>query len=696
MYNYAELPLIIFILVLIPPIIIGLVRGWIASLVISLSVFSFVIIAAFTSTFYYDSFLWPTFKGMFMEGKVNAHLDIDSFASVSKQSIIAVWVAILILPIYGMTIGLYFAMKKLLVKHLWPKTAKINTYSKTIYRQKHIPSRTLGALISIGSGTLVAGTAAAGAGVLMSPVDEFTTFNSFISGTSSIYTINQGKYDSSFQRVRDFSVFNLPNSKLGNDRVEALKQLFLIKEDGMIDNAQMQYIQSHPRFVDRINSLGSDSEAIKFMSSIIIASIHLPSKVQLIRPDHSNPTGGGDVVMAGQLRNLQTQIAAYNFGLKLSESTVNGLVDNIVNEGVASFEETKYYQDWQQTIKELNNIRHRKITLQAELSGLTNKVKSDGVKRDSLKATINNLNKEIQTYEATNSGLIAKADAVYQAKSLDFTQKNKAYTDNKNAYDAAEAHWRGLVKDADNLRIQISTKDSEISLETRNINALKAEITILNAEITSLTSQMPGASDPTVGAELQKKLDEATKKRDEKEAAKQAADARLATLSADHKNLADQLSLKTTEANDYHSGQYKIAYDAYSKSKTAKETAYREMMSAKNALDQLNKKLNDLKSRLNKYTNDYNNIIHSIDIDSKRIWVIDNKLQPASYQTGHYIPGDINSGAPIRGSLADINNEMTRLTQQEKAQNQKQLDMKPKYTESLEEYKKAIKMLLTR
>ncbi|MCK5807302.1 MAG: hypothetical protein KAG91_02825, partial [Mycoplasmataceae bacterium] len=212
MLDYQLIPIIVFVVLLIPPIIFAFFRGWKATLVITLVTFALFGIVVGISFAIYDVAIWSVYRDLFID--VPQGLDPDAMSNASKPSAIILVVGVSSPIIYGLTMGLYKPFKKLLARHLEPKTTKIDKNSKTVSRTSNVVSRTSGVLIASVASLFVASTIASAASTVSTKYSKNNGFNKFLSGVGSIYTMGQGHYDEPFMILQDFAKNDLKGPEI--------------------------------------------------------------------------------------------------------------------------------------------------------------------------------------------------------------------------------------------------------------------------------------------------------------------------------------------------------------------------------------------------------------------------------------------------------------------------------------------------
>ena len=125
MYQYYFIPVIIFIIFLVPLFFLGWKKGWRFALFFALVTFTLSGITIGICIGIYDSTIWPSFKNHLLVKNTNSSLDIDHLKDLSRPSALSLVMGILSLPILLLSYLLYLPFKKWL-------TAYMNTTSHVV------------------------------------------------------------------------------------------------------------------------------------------------------------------------------------------------------------------------------------------------------------------------------------------------------------------------------------------------------------------------------------------------------------------------------------------------------------------------------------------------------------------------------------------------------------------------------------
>ena len=219
MINLSLIPILVFIILLLPIAIMGFFKSLRWSIVLlGLILISGGISFLITSLFY-DSILYKLFENM-MVWRLGSDMALDQMGQISKITIIGFFVSIFILPLFVIVILIFKILTQWLNKPLGPKTTKISNNEKKITR-KNLRFQKIGAgVISTSTALILASTLASSLSIILTPASKNKFFSKVIKPLS--FPLNYGNgYDKDWQRLYSF----LDSAKENRVEIKGLREL---------------------------------------------------------------------------------------------------------------------------------------------------------------------------------------------------------------------------------------------------------------------------------------------------------------------------------------------------------------------------------------------------------------------------------------------------------------------------------------
>lgn len=406
MYNYPIIPILVFVLMVIPPLVIAFFRGWKASLYISLITLAFVGIEIGIAFAIYDS-LWNLFKGFFV-GDLQPGLTQEALRDPSKASVIILFIGICMLPTYGLVMALYFPVRKLLLRHLFPKTNDINSNQKEITRSPHIASRVSGMGIAAISSLFFASSASSAAATLFTNKDNRSGFNDFTSKIANLYTFGQGKYDKNLIIARDFA-----KTQLTSEYQKYLSDVFVLakKRDATINTEYNALSSGH--FHNELKKLMNNPEVFQIITKLILTSDSVNGKlVDLYNMDYEERDEKGQV--NGQFKSnevtsihtndlLDSYSSSPSLNFNMPDASISSILNYLSDNAFVKFEDTGFYHQWQDSknlvetltrnandqLKQADNLKKEFNNLKSELENIYREVNQKEARLEAIGAATN-------------------------------------------------------------------------------------------------------------------------------------------------------------------------------------------------------------------------------------------------------------------------------------------------------------------
>ena len=398
MFDYPIIPIIVFITILIPPLVIAFFRGWKASLFIALITLVFIGIEVGVSFAIYDS-LWGIFKSIFIKD-LQPGLSPEALKDISKASVIILFIGICMLPTYGLVIGLYFPIRRLLKKHLFPKTNDINQNQKEIERSPHFVSRIAGVGVAGISSLFFASSAAAAASTLFTKNENRSGFNNFTSSIANLYTFGQGKHDRDFAIVLDFA-----KKELTTKYQDSLGKVFLLARDrDATVNAAFNSL-STGHFHDELKKIINNPRVFETIIKLILESNKLKGKQILLRDmDYQQLDEKGNKIgvstSAYTTKELEDRLNTYssspNLNLHASDTSVKSILDYLRFNLFVDFEKTGFYLQWKNGNDLLQTLKQNVKTQQQKDVDLKSKFVLKRRMLDSIYASVRALEARLE------------------------------------------------------------------------------------------------------------------------------------------------------------------------------------------------------------------------------------------------------------------------------------------------------------
>ena len=351
MYNLEIFQYIVFGILAIPPFVIGFKRGWKAAL------FSTIVLLALSGTivligyFIYEETLWPIFRDKFVKSHIEFKYDVNTLMDISKPSILVIVLGIMILPSVLIAWLLYFAFKKLLLKHLKPRIEEVEQNKVRIFRKKTMPSRVTGSVLLGASGLLIASTGAAAVATFTVPTDKENFFTRATSLISRGYAFNQGFYDSDYQKMYEF----LPMTHM-KDEMESLANVFAMDATKPVTAADVVKLSAISGWHNEANDLMQRERAALTLVKLAISNNN--------RYDLTNTNA------AKYLNNLRTVLGTSKLGFHLPQKSIDKIVAYINADKILQFDKTVVYTEWKNAIKIVIRVRKELAALHVQESEL--------------------------------------------------------------------------------------------------------------------------------------------------------------------------------------------------------------------------------------------------------------------------------------------------------------------------------------
>ena len=415
MINSPIIPILVFILLVTPSVLIGFIRGWRASLFFALFNLALVGIEVAIGLAIYDS-LWEMFKGFYLKD-LEPGLNPESFKVSAKRSVITLFIGICMIFNYLLTLGIYLPLRNKLKKHLFPKTSSVNSNEKTIERSTHWVSRTSGVAIGTVSSLFFASFAASSVAVVTNTNNRYSGFNSFTSEVSNIYSFGNAGYDADFALAKNFASHELTPEMQSN-----LINLFYIgNKDGVIKN------KINPELLNSIRTLSTgdmNNSLHKILSNKEILSIitkatldsTLNSQKKIYLEDVQYKTHGKRLYSDTTSFLTKVSTIAQDLKFNLNDEVANKVIEIIMLNTIHNFKETGYYQQWEDGVSLINVIRQDITSLE---NGKRNEIANVHKKENELakvysdiQSFINNLKRIGASDKNNNYKSISKGDAI--------------------------------------------------------------------------------------------------------------------------------------------------------------------------------------------------------------------------------------------------------------------------------------------
>lgn len=399
MLNYPIIPIFIFVLLMAPVTAIGFFRGWKASLYLALINLSLIGIEIGIALSVYDH-LWDLFKGFYIGG-LQPGIPLDSLKEISKPSVVILFIGICMIPSYGITVALYFPIKKIFIRHLFPRTRKVNQNQKEINRNIHWSSRLGGVTISFTSSLFFASTATTAASTIFDKSTKATNFSKFSSAITNIYTFGQAKNNADLNSIRKFTKVDLTP-----EYQEYMKRILNVA--GIDDETTVKSFQkiSSGSFLNDFIKLTESPSATKLVIDILTRNetktiymmnenyVNIDEKFQPRTRTHATISKDKIIDLIAKFKLLP------NLNWKLS----NELAEYIISknrERINPFEKTAWFERWDDQKKILNSFQKNLSDLKSKALTYDRDIKRSYIELKSLYSKINRLENNIKEYGKT-------------------------------------------------------------------------------------------------------------------------------------------------------------------------------------------------------------------------------------------------------------------------------------------------------
>ena len=513
MFDYQLIPIIIFVVLLVPPILFAFFRGWKATLMISLVTFSIFGIIIGVSFAIYEGTIWPLFKGIFI--KVHSSLDPNALSNSAKPTAIILVVGLSSPIVYGLTMCLYQPFKKILVKHLGPKTTNIDENTKKITRTSNIISRTTSIFIATTSSLLVSSTIASAASTVSTKYSKNNGFNKFLSVVGNIYTVGQGEYDESFMVLQDFI-----RNDLKAKEINALYELLDLTYKG-IDPTYITPIKKK-NIKWSIEKIANHGNTLVSFIKLIYSRGGVANKVDVLN-DFEGINNGilGNPIEDGNYGTSLSERDAIGFHFSASLDAISVVEKYLRENRFVSFKKSKFFTEWKTSLNSIitltNEVNNMKITLKnkkTEIESLKTEITNIGSSITLLTNRINDLGSEktngmlidnaLDKEEKAKNIMVVANNAYIGAHRLFKNNENRILEEKKSAvrellknYNDAKDGLKKFQHDSSKLASRISNYNAEIrrienkiSILSKNINSSVALQKKYENQITKATEDI--------------------------------------------------------------------------------------------------------------------------------------------------------------------------------------------------------------
>lgn len=650
--------IVIFVLLFIPTVILGVKRGWRSALFVSLIFIGLNAGLIGVGSVLYKEHLWDIYKTYFMgsENKIGS-INYDLLAPHYEPRVLLVFGGILSPITYGITLGLYYALRKPLDSYLMPKVKAINSHEKELtYRRNPFASKVSGGVIATATGLFAASFFASAVNVIVTPRENENIFNKFNDAIGRIYSFGmagntqESKAISQFLRgVNGDFVTNVQNLVEYDTNTQTFS-----KADNALVAAE----------VEKYRFLYESKEATKAVFDALVANISLYNvDVLALGFDQANDADSNIIGKAQATRKIETLITFVNshniLTANLPETARQALMDRLRG-AIMEFKNSAYAQQYSSKVsessqasqiitgrqKELDNNKSQLTSQESEQRRLVNEIETKAGYTHSTPNASNVMEfpgKTDVTRTTAVSGSSIQREAATEKLYKDSMDQAKAAYD--NATTKFNDHTNNQMKHENDVK---ATKDIEVATQQGVVNTKQSEydrassfysdrqaettnarnaITSINNEITNLQNRINAL--PGLISTAKNELDSATTRKTNAEtnqvkantnlqvaqASKSSADSDLQAKQAEYDRLKGlyDAAVKARDAVDSKDPSYasldaavKSAYTQMNNASSALSTAKTNASTASTNLSKAQSALNNANSELTNATSNYN------------------------------------------------------------------------------------------
>lgn len=392
MINNTLVPILVFIVLFIPPIALGFFRGWKASFFIMALILLFIaieVIITIPKPIY--NWLWNIFSKFYISD-LQPGLNNEGLKDISKPSVVILWIGVCMVPSYLIVFGIYFSLKGWLLKHLYPKTTKIDENSKEIKRSMHWVSRTVGVVISTTSSLFFASSASTAAAVLFTDKDSKNGFTDFTNRMTKIYTFGKGGYSHDLLVAREFA----KNYLTPNQQFNLMKVFYLGTQDDIPNTIKAFNNLSSGIFNEKLVELAKNPNAFIAIVGLILTAQGSPASERFFPYDNGyqklqydengiivvdnkgNPVFEKEHIPYSDMTvHLKTFLNMPDLNLHLSDSVISQVISYIKSNQFKNYKDTGFYKQWEDGV-DLHKVlqaraavlENQKITLKRQYNEL--------------------------------------------------------------------------------------------------------------------------------------------------------------------------------------------------------------------------------------------------------------------------------------------------------------------------------------
>ncbi len=489
------IPYILFFLILGIGIIIGILKGWKASLYFS--IMQIVSIGILVGIYFAASEKIINLAMPILRPKMVSGLDYSEIIDLMKVPIGATFVSILLLPSNLLALLLYWAIKIPLNKYLNPEITELSSNSRQVIVKKKWKIRLVGGITGSISSLMVGSIIASAATFGFVKTNKQNWFTKTTDSISGISTFGQFRNTESFKFIYDYMPI-LQNQAFANN----LKKLFSVTDKNN-NNAFLL----NPKMLSEIRNVNntkseltrrvfSNPKATTALITTVLSGVN--PNTEVIEDNVAKGNKGDRTIQA--LTNLLRKKTSLGFGI--TNNVVKDIIKSKFASKIQTFESTTWYKDWKNAQQVVRHAREVLSKTQQKLNNTVNNLRLLISERNKLIDIM--IQDENSQQNLTNIVIPQKTREIDLAWTNNLTTKRhlddaKTRESNwrNNEFNPSERKWNLLVIDVKQKQqildstnnALISTKGDLSSAKNKKSNS-ENRISNLNNDATNLQQKL--------------------------------------------------------------------------------------------------------------------------------------------------------------------------------------------------------------